>query len=168
MAADTMDALMRIFGWSMNVLLSGETPLKDYAGRDIYGGGGASLSNGYRGCLVQCRGDWEFYCQLFYFGTSTSDRCCWLCQASATEPDKSWTDFSSTARWRLLLWTHEEYINLLRASGFAIPVLFLVVLGFRLECIRIDVLHAVDQGLSSHIVGNVICHIGVIRNCFGG
>ena len=28
MAADTMDALMRIFGWSMNVLLSGETPFK--------------------------------------------------------------------------------------------------------------------------------------------
>ena len=43
-----------------------------------------------------------------------------------------------------------------------------MVLGFRLECIRIDVLHAVDQGLASHIDGNVIWHIGVIRNSFGG
>ena len=168
MVADTMDAIMRLFGWSCNIMLSGETPLLDYLNRPALGKP-VPLAHGYRACLVQCRGDWEFYTQLFYFPRwDGADRCCWLCRASSTNPDRSWTDFNPNAGWRDTIWTHEEWINYLRASGYAIPVLFLVVLGFRLECISIDVLHAVDQGFSTHIVANTIWVIAVIRNCFGG
>ena len=66
------------------------------------------------------------------------------------------------------MWTHEAYIVFLRALGYVIPIIFLIVLGFRLECVTVDVLHALDQGYSCHIVANVIWHLAVLRNCFGG
>ena len=59
-----MDELMRMFGWSMNVLLSGESPLLDYRRREICGGGQV-LVGGHRRVLAQCRGDRESYVSLF-------------------------------------------------------------------------------------------------------
>ena len=37
-----------------------------------------------------------------------------------------------------------------------LPLLLQKVLGLRLECFRIDVLHAVDLGVAAHIVGNIL------------
>jgi hypothetical protein len=44
-------------------------------------------------------------------------------------------------------------MDFLRAAGMAIPILFVALIGFRLECIHVDVLHTVEQGFGSHIVG---------------
>ena len=35
-----------------------------------------------------------------------------------------------------------------------IPILLAKVIGFRLECIMVDVLHTVDLGIAAHIIGN--------------
>jgi hypothetical protein len=59
-------------------------------------------------------------------------------------------------------------MEFLRASGLALPVLFVFLIGFILECIHIDVLHTVDLGLNSHIVANVFWHTAVIKRAFGG
>ena len=56
----------------------------------------------------------------------------------------------------------------LRVAGLALPILFVALIGFRLECIHIDVLHTTDQGVSSHIAGNVMWHIAVVKRCLGG
>ena len=54
----------------------------------------------------------------------------------------------------------------LHAEGLAVPVLFACLLGFRLECVMVDVLHTVDQGVASHIVGSVIWLVAVVQNFF--
>jgi hypothetical protein len=59
-------------------------------------------------------------------------------------------------------------MNFLRGAGMFLPILFVALIGFRLECINIDVLHTVDQGVSSHVSANVFWHIAVVRNAFGG
>ena len=80
---------------------------------------------------------------------------CWMCKASSTLAHLSFTDFRPEAGWRTTRWTHEAYIGHLRASSTPIPVLLDKVLGLRLDCIMIGVLHTVDQGVASHIIGNI-------------
>ena len=61
-------------------------------------------------------------------------------------------------------------INHLRVLGLAIPVLFMAVvgvIGLRLECVTIDVLHAVDQGFASDVIGNILWYLACIRKVFG-
>ena len=60
------------------------------------------------------------------------------------------------AAWRNTRFTHEEYLEYLSASGLAIPILLMMVVGLRLECISIDWLHAGDLGMMAHIVGNTL------------
>ena len=60
---------------------------------------------------------------------------------------------------------HIDYLN---TNGFPTPVLFAIVLGFRLCCIMIDSLHTVDQGIASHIIGSAFWYVAVIRNKLGG
>ena len=55
----------------------------------------------------------------------------------------------------------------LRLEGLVIPFLLLLVIGFRPECIMVDVLHTVDLGLASHIVGNVFWEL-ITKRLFGG
>ena len=169
MVADTIDELMRMFSWSMNILLSGETPLTDYHNRPL-SDRSVPLDpvDKMRGVLCQCRGDWEFYRTLFYFGAWNQDHMCYLCQASATDRARSWTDFGLDAAWRALRYTHESYIAMLLAGGFAVPVLFALCIGFRLECVMVDPLHCVDQGVALNITANIIWIIAVLRNSFGG
>lgn len=167
MVADSLDTVLRAYAWSMNVLLSGETPHQNWLGHDIPGGG-MPLAGGYRGTLVQCRGDWQFFCQIFYFPQwNCADVMCPFCRASSTDPTLAWSDTSPTAGWRATRWTHDTYLAWRRGAGLAIPMLFLVI-GFRLECVNIDVLHTVDQGIASHIIGSIMWYLAVIRCVFGG
>ena len=92
---------------------------------------------------------------------------CPFCPASSTDPSLAWTDTSRTAGWRATRWTHETYMAWRRAAGLAIPMLFLVI-GFRLECVNIDVLHTVDQGIDSHNIGSIMWYFAIIRCVFGG
>jgi hypothetical protein len=166
MVADAMDHLLKVFAWSMNVMLSGQTPHTDWSGNPLLGGG-QDLAGGLRGALCQVRGDWEFYCQVFGFGRHNQELMCPFCRASGTLADLTWTDFTPTAHWRRTLWTHESYIAYLRHNGLAVPMLFRIALGLRLECTMVDVLHTVDLGLTGHICGNVIWWLVICVNVFG-
>ena len=90
-----------------------------------------------------------------------------MCRASSTNAELAWTMFSANAKWRETRWSHESYLNFLRAAGLAIPALLIVAVGFRLECIMVDVLHTVDQGVASHLIANVFWHFAVRRKVFG-
>ena len=166
MVADSMEELLKFFSWSCNVLLSGQTPHRDWINRPLLGGG-LDLAGGLRGAICQIRGDWEFYCQVFGFGQWNTDSMCPFCRASGTRADLSWSDFTPTAAWRLTLWTHETYMAHLRASGLVVPMLFRAALGLRLECVMVDVLHTVDLGLTAHVCGNVIWWLVIVVNIFG-
>lgn len=167
MVADSLDSLLRIFSWSCNVLLSGQTPHLDWLRRPLEGGG-VDLAGGWRAQLCQVRGDWQFYCQIFYFPQwNQADVMCPFCRASSTDRTRPWTDFSMGAAWRGMCFTHESYLEYLGRNGFARPLLFSII-GFRLECVMVDPLHTVDLGLAQHIVANVIWYVAILLNAFGG
>ena len=48
------------------------------------------------------------------------------------------------------------------------PCLLLLVIGLRFECITVDPLHCVDQGIASHIFGNTLLYYTVIKRVLGG
>ena len=50
--------------------------------------------------------------------------------------------------------SHEAYVAGLAASGLLLPKLFLIT-ALRLEGVMLDVLHVLDQGLTTHLIGNV-------------
>ena len=163
----TLDTVFRIFAWSMNILLSGVTPAASWVGRALKDGG-RDLASGWCGAMCQVRGDWDFYREVFNFPAwNTAIRMCWMCQASSTIRNLAWTDLGPDAGWRATRWTHCGYLAYLRAAGLLAPALLTAVLGLRLECIMVDVLHTVDQGVASHIIGNVFWLIAIRRAAFG-
>ena len=169
--ADTFDLLLKVFSWSVNVALSGETPLADHNNRDVTGGG-VQLCGGYRAALVQVCGGWEWYCRIFHFGQWNENvHMCSFCRASSVVPGRLWTDFSDDAGWWDTMWSHETYMAHLRHGGVSVPMMFRTVggvIGLRLECVMVDVLHTVDQGVASHVIGNIIWIYIVLRACLGG
>ena len=170
MVEDTLDTLVRAFIWSANVLLSGQTPHSNWQDRPL-DGGGLDLALGYRAAVCQIRGDWEFFWQLFHFGRwDDAVEMCPFCRASSSIRAHSWTDFNEDAWWRDTVWTHDTYMDHLRLQGRPIPIMFgrNGILGLRLSNVMVDILHTVDQGFGSHIIGNILWYFGVLMACFGG
>ena len=168
MVDGTLDAVFRVFAWSVNVMLEGTWPAENWFGRKE-AMGGKQLADGWSGALCQVRGDWAFYAEVFRFPQWNSvDRMCWLCRASSTARHLSWTDARPGAGWRATRWSHEAYIDFLRNAGIVIPVLLLCIVGFRLECVMVDTLHTVDLGVASHAIGNTMWHFAVKLRVFGG
>ena len=130
------------------------------------------LADQWCGSLCQIHGDWAFFCEVFYFPQwSAAEEMCWMCGASSVHPHLLWCDHRENAGWRHTRRTHETYMHHLTTSGRVVPALFAVacgVIGLRLECCMINVLHAVDQGVSAHIIGNVLWIAAVIRGVYGG
>ena len=164
---ETLDQLWRIFGWSVNALLAGTSPSDDWLGRPL-SGGGETIASGYRACVCQVRGDWQFYCEVFRFPAwNGASRMCWICPASGVSSARVFTNCKSSAAWRSERYTHESYLAMLAARGAEPPTLFSAVKGLRLECITVDALHALDLGLAQHIAGNVLWE-SVASNSWGG
>ena len=145
-------------------MLEGTWPAENWFGRS-QANGGEHLAGGWAAALCQVRGEWAFFQFPKWNG---ADRMCWLCRASSTVRELAWTDARPGAGWRRTRWTHEAYIDYLRAAGLAVPVLLLCIVGFRLECVMVDTLHAVDQGVSSHVIANTMWHFAVNLRVFGG
>ena len=165
MTPDTLDTVFDIFAWSMNALLDGITPDFDHLKRPIKGGG-ETIAGGFTGVLAQCRGDWQFYCELFKFPQwNAAERMCWFCDASSTIRHLSWMNMGPTAGWRDHFWTHAEYLAHLADSGIRCPLLQDAI-GFRLEQVMVDVLHAVDQAVASHIIANVFWFLVIVKNIY--
>ena len=142
-------------------------PSQDWEMKPLSGRG--ALADGWCGALCQVRGDWAFYCELLNFPQwNSAERMCFLCKASSTNPALAWVRYGPDAGWRKHRWTHETYLRFLRRAACAIPPLLCLAIGFRLECVMIDVLHTVDQGVASHIIANVLWIFAVMRGVFGG
>ena len=58
---------MEMFGWPCNVVLSGQTPFQDWLSSHLEGGGQDHCPDGFRACLVQARGEWEWMVMFFWF-----------------------------------------------------------------------------------------------------
>ena len=158
LTSGTLDAIWKVFAWSMNQLVRGEWSDTDWKG-DPTGRGGEKLADNWRGALIQVRGDWEFYMQAFHFPQwNVGDIMCWMCRASNQHRDRLWTQFGPDAGWRQNMFTHATWIEYCLGKGKGV-VLLTQIDGFVLGMVHIDVLHTVDQGVASHVIGNIFSEL---------
>ena len=151
-------AIWDYMAWAFNALLEGRMPERDHRGVR-HPQAGRRLARGWTFAMVQLRGDWEFYSE--YLGLPRWDgktHMCWLCYAQQGRTEcadnlKWLNDGAGEGGWRARRRTHEEFIAELLAAGKPIPGPFRIV-SLRLEGVMADVLHALDQGVASHLVGN--------------
>ncbi len=106
--------------------------------------------------MSEARGDWEFYTSFFGFPSwSSVTNMCWMCGATGGDDAMRYTSAAPDAPWRASRKSHEAYVAEVAAIGNMLPMLLRVVRGFRTDCVKIDVLHCVDLGVASHILGNI-------------
>ena len=89
-----------------------------------------------------------------------------MCRASSALRELAFTDCSESAGWRNTRFSHEYWRRYMSTFGYSIPILLLLVIGLRLECISVDSLHALDLGFACHIQGNTLWEL-VQRHAFG-
>ena len=145
----TTDRIIEVLTWSFRCILAGEYPERrhDSSGWLPSDQDRSKLHSvfGAKGMLVQVRGDWSWYNQVFSFPSWSSKAICWKCRANAdTMP---WKDCSAGARWRSNRYTDRAFWKAMRDAGVQACPLFALP-GFRLAFIGIDVLHAFDLGVT--------------------
>ena len=137
--AQTLDAIWKIFSWSVNQMARGKHPVVDWDGNRIPNAIGSDLAGQFTAVLVQVRGDWQFYVEIFSFPPwNGAVRMCWMCRASSSNKFLAFTDTRESSQWRGTRFTDESYRAYMAALGLSLPMLLLLVIGLRLECISID------------------------------
>lgn len=149
-----LDLILQRIAWAFNALADGVMPAEDYLGKP-HPQAGRQLASGWNFLVVQLRGDWEFYSDILKFQRHSHANCCWICGAELDNRNgRAFTDASADCGWRCTLRTHESYILALARANESLPCLFLIK-ALRHEGVMVDVLHAVDQGVASHVTANV-------------
>jgi hypothetical protein len=155
--AHTINAIMRIFVWSLEVLLVGcwPTARHDNTPWDPNTDKHRRNRNGqfkFRGVLMQIRGDWAWYKQMFGFKGWASESICWRCLANKSS--MPYADFSLSAKWRKTRMTQALFMARLRKEAAFINPL-MGAPGFNFQYITIDVLHCMDLGVTADAIGNL-------------
>ena len=152
----TADAIMGVFLWSMCVLHTGHYPQQRHDGSEWQATDKARSKFegplGLYGALLQCRGDWQWYNQVFGFPSWSGSQICWRCLADSTS--HPWRDAGPAASWRSTSHGSAAFFARQRASGVRPSPLFSCP-GFSLEAVFIDILHCMDLGVAQDILGNV-------------
>ena len=155
MGPGTLDTLFNRLAWALNACCDGLMPEHDWQGKPCPDHG-REIADGWRLVTIMLRGDWEFFTQVCNFPTwSSVPNMCWMCNASPTIGPLVWTNGLATAGWRATMRSHEQCVTKLLADGVALPAVFKIK-TLRLEGVMGDVLHALDQGVATHVVGNVM------------
>lgn len=108
----------------------------------------------YVACLIELRGDWAYYNQVFGFPSWASTRMCWKCGATQ-HGHCSFRDTGPDACWRTLRQTCDEFLQHQLATGVANSVIFTAP-GVKISYVVIDWLHTMDLGLCQTILGNTM------------
>ena len=153
----TLDALLRVFLWSLQILFAGSWPTCRHDGsawhRSDSSRAGLSGGLGVHAALMQVRGDWAYYKQLFSLKGWASNSICWRCLAN--KGDLSYKDNSAGAHWRKTRYTNTELYDRLADEGAALSPIFSAP-GFDPCYITVDVLHALDLGCTADALGNLM------------
>ena len=153
----TIDAILEVIVYCMKALLRGKAPSmrhdkSPWRPEDKERAKRAGMDLGFFAHLVQNRGDWAWFKQLFKFKGWASAQICWRCEANRS--DKPFWDVGPDARWRKFRLTTAGLMSQLRALGVELSPLFSCP-GFIADYICIDVLHALDLGVTQELLGNV-------------
>jgi len=160
--ANTMEAILAVFTWSMKCLALGKMPVARHDGSEFVSSDRlsskkqqsrvqlAGVSIGVTACLVQVRGDWAFFKSVFHLPSWSSEQICWLCKA--TKSLGSPLDFRGKA-WKNARYQEGEFAALLLQLGL-LSIIFQSP-GFVIKYFLIDWLHAIDLGVSQTVIGNL-------------
>ena len=163
---ETLDRIFTLLSWSFNAMARGLEPTLNWDDNPTLLQPSA-LAGPYTGVLTHIRGDWQFYVEIFQFPPwNGAIRMCWLCRASSSIEFLAFTNCAEGAQWHNTRFSDESYRAHMRGLGLVLPVLLLLVIGLRLECILIDALHSLDLGFSSHVIANTMWE-GVKRRVWG-
>ena len=140
----TIDAMLQLLVWCLRCLFMGRYPNRRHDGADWLRSdksrakmGARGHSFGFHAILMQIRGDWQVYKQVFGFSGWASKNICWLCGATQADGDAPYTDVSLRAKWRTCRYEMSQIFAILRASGVALCPLFSAP-GVVMLCITID------------------------------
>lgn len=117
----TTDHIMRVLAWSFTCILNGDYPTSrddgtawgkfDKDRRSLKG------SLGGRGGILQIRGDWSWYKQIFQFPGWSNNRICWCCKADRHGGATDYRNVSEEAGWRSRRMTESDFWNNMEAQG---------------------------------------------------
>ena len=152
----TFNALFAVFVWSMQILLGGIHPQERHDGAPL-DAARAKLTKrklGFQAVLLQARGDWQWFNQVFQFPSWSSGRICWRCKASQEGKFAYWK-CGPRAAWRKTRYTAGEFLAQQLQEGVEPSPLFSCP-GFTIEMICIGALHCLDAGVTQDILGNIL------------
>ena len=110
---------------------------------------------GFHAAVLQVRGDWAFYKEVFAFPHWTGHQCCWKCFAKNSPGDVGdFRDASANAPWRNRRITGQQFMMLQRAEGIQPSTLFACP-GTTVDMVMVDWLHTMDLGVLADVIGNV-------------
>jgi hypothetical protein len=102
------------------------------------------------------KGDWEFFQQVLGFPAPNAvPNNCFKCKASPNVDHLLYTRAHAGIGWRGTERTHVIYLAELVRDGKEVPGLFAIRTLLH-EGVMMDVLHAVDQGVASHLCADVV------------
>jgi hypothetical protein len=97
--------------------------------------------------LMQLRGDWEYMATTYRLRWFTSERFCWMCQASSDRHDEMhFHNFAPNAPHRRTLISHQFYLERCAREG-AQPSNVFQIPGVTLDMLVVDAMHAADLGV---------------------
>jgi hypothetical protein len=159
--SSTYADIFSVIVWSLESMATGRYPQQrhdgqawlpsDVARRKL----SSSLHLPFRAALVEVRGDWKFYKEVFDFPAwNDKSGLCWLCTC---KPDEM-RDVSEQAAWRTSRCSHWQMIRRIRESGAAVSPIFGAP-WVETSIFKIDWLHAVDLGIAADFAGNFLLHL---------
>ena len=155
---NTLDEIFAVVAWSFRCLATGIFPSVDHEGQPFqhqWRNKRASTPLQCQGLLVQIRGDWEMYKNVFNLkGWNDSGNCCYKCFATKADI----LDTSFTASWRQSRKKLMDHFAQAMQKNIPISSLFSSP-GLDLDSFQIDWLHAVDLGVACDFFGNLMWYI---------
>ena len=154
----TFDDIMTVLAWSFLCLAAGRFPVARHDDSafhprtDQLRSKSAGSEVGLHGFLVECRGDWKMFKDVFRFPQfNENSGICWLCNCTP----QTWRLVDERAPWRQSRLDHWAFLARLREKGVEPSPLFGSP-GFKSSCFKPDWLHAVDLGVACDFLGNFL------------
>lgn len=163
----TLEKILEIVCWSLKCLSSGRFPTSrhdrsPWTSADKARKAKARAALPCRAGLLEIRGDWAWYKEMFNFPSWSSHTICWQCRATQRNGAFPYHDFSTRASWRSSRYYKGEFFAAVRAQNLPVCCLFSLP-GVSIDMVMIDVLHAMDLGITQDVVGNLFFEMLELR-----
>ena len=154
----TLQALFEVFAGSLRQLLAGRSPgcrhgSSPWSELDLKSRMASDLAIP-PAAMLQVRGDWEWLTQCFRLRSFNSDNFCWMCQATLSQGERCFHNFSAEAPHRDTLISHEDYLAGCAQEAVQPSNLFKCP-GVLLEHLCVDSMHAGDLGTFQDAIGSL-------------